>query len=184
MIAKGRYVTVNKGPEIGADPERGSTLVEFGLVLIMMFAILFGIIDFGRALYTYHFVTNAAREGTRYAIVRGANCNNTTGQLGVCPAYASDVTTYVQNLAVGIGIDKNSLFVTPTWSAPSYSASNCTVNQQTGLYDNPGCVVQVNVQYAFKFIFPLMPTTTCQVGSPPINASICMTSTSQMVISQ
>ena len=51
--------------------ERGSTLVEFALVLIVLMVMMFGIIDFARALYTYHFVANVAREGTRYAIVRG-----------------------------------------------------------------------------------------------------------------
>ena len=36
--------------------ERGSTLVEFALVLIVLMVMMFGIIDFARALYTYHFV--------------------------------------------------------------------------------------------------------------------------------
>jgi Flp pilus assembly protein TadG len=149
--------------------------------------LIFGVIDFGRALYSYHFVSHAAREATRFAIVRGANCSGLTGG---CPAYKPDVQSYVVNtLANGIGINANSLVVVPSWPGTNYdSVTNCTMNATTGLYDNPGCVVQVQVQYAFNFIFPLMPSQTCtiqnQSNNATIKANICMSSTAEMVISQ
>lgn len=52
--------------------EKGSVLVESAITVAVLFVILFGIIDFGRALYTYHFVANAAREATRWASVNGS----------------------------------------------------------------------------------------------------------------
>lgn len=162
-----------KGPRI----ERGSTLVEFALVLIVLMLMMFGIIDFARALYTYHFVANVAREGTRYAIVRGATCN---AALSGCPAEAlNSVPPYIQGLGTGIGIDPSLISVTATWPGAPSSATNCS-------NDQPGCLVRVQVTYPFKFIFPLMPTQTCQIGTGAsrITANICMTSISQMVISQ
>ena len=158
--------------------ERGSTLVEFALVLIVLMVMMFGIIDFARALYTYHFVANVAREGTRYAIVRGASCNPA---LSGCEAESlNSIPPYIQGLGTGIGIDPSLISVTATWPGPpANSTTNCS-------NDQPGCLVRVQVTYPFKFIFPLMPTQTCTLGSgaSQTTANICMSSTSQMVISQ
>jgi Flp pilus assembly protein TadG len=45
--------------------ERGQSLVEFSLVLIPLFLIILGIIQFGFIFNTYVTMTNAAREGAR-----------------------------------------------------------------------------------------------------------------------
>lgn len=52
-----------------ARDESGAALVEFALISIVLLILLFGIIDFGRMLYTKNSLTNAAREGGRYAAV-------------------------------------------------------------------------------------------------------------------
>lgn len=164
----------------GRRMERGSTLVEFALVFIVLMLMMFGVIDFARALYTYHFVANAAREGTRYAIVRGATCNPA---LSGCEAESlNSIPSYVQGLSTGIGIDPSLVSVTATWPGPP-STPNGTTNCTN---DQPGCLVQVQVTYPFKFIFPLMPTQTCTIGTgaSQVTANICMSSISQMVISQ
>lgn len=49
--------------------QRGQSLVEFALVLPVLLIILMGIFDFGRAIFAYNAVSNAAREGMRVAIV-------------------------------------------------------------------------------------------------------------------
>ena len=49
--------------------ERGAALVEFAMISVVLMILIFGIIDFGRALYTKNSLTNAAREGGRYAAV-------------------------------------------------------------------------------------------------------------------
>ena len=54
--------------------ERGSAIVETAIVLNLFLVLLLGIMDFGRALYTYHLVDNAARIGARFAIVHGSDC--------------------------------------------------------------------------------------------------------------
>ena len=141
------------------ESERGSNLVEYAVVLTLLLALLFGVIDFGRALYAYHFVSNAAREGTRYAMVRGSTCASPG-----CPASSSDIANYLGN--VPAGIDPTQLSVTTTWN-PNGSAS-CT-----GVPNAPGCVVEVQVRYNFNFMLPLLPKST-----------VVMQSSSEMIISQ
>ena len=119
--------------------QRGNALVEFAVVGPLLLTFLFAIFDFGRALYTYHFVCNAAREGTRYAIVRGSK--------SAIPATQSSIQTYLGN--VPMGIDPNKLTVTTIWPTNN----------------NPGSVVQVTVQYNFNFFMPFMPATTIVMKS-------------------
>src|SRR5277367_4330936 len=57
--------------------ERGSSLVEQSFIIVFLLTLMLGIIDCGRALYTYHFVSNVAREATRWASVRSTTCNTT-----------------------------------------------------------------------------------------------------------
>jgi Flp pilus assembly protein TadG len=47
--------------------ERGANLVEMAIVLPFLLLLLAGVIDLGRAFYTYLSLTNAVREGARFA---------------------------------------------------------------------------------------------------------------------
>jgi Flp pilus assembly protein TadG len=141
--------------------ERGSTTLESAVMISVLLVMLFGVIGFGNALYTYHFVSNTAREATRWASVRGHSCT------GGCEASSGDVNTYVQSLSTGIGLDPTKVTTTTTWVAPPGNLAICTSPP-----NSPGCVVQVQVQYSFQFLFPLLPS------------GFAMQSTSQMVISQ
>lgn len=49
----------------GQRGRRGQAVVEFALILPVFMLMLFGAIEFGRAYYTLHLLTNAAREGAR-----------------------------------------------------------------------------------------------------------------------
>jgi uncharacterized iron-regulated membrane protein len=49
--------------------QRGTAMVEFALIAPFLFLILFGIIDFGRALNYYNQVTQLAGQGARAAAV-------------------------------------------------------------------------------------------------------------------
>jgi Flp pilus assembly protein TadG len=137
------------------SPERGSALLEFGLLATVLFMLIFGIIDFGRALFAYHFVANAAREGTRYASVRGASCS-----LPMTDCGANNLQTYLQNEATGIGMNPSQLNVQATYPIESDSPAVCST-----VSNNPGCTVQVVVSYPFSFVFPLLPASTLNVSS-------------------
>jgi Flp pilus assembly protein TadG len=51
------------------ERRRGQSLVEFALVLPMFLLLFMAVMDFGTAVFTYNSLTNAAREGTRLAVV-------------------------------------------------------------------------------------------------------------------
>jgi Flp pilus assembly protein TadG len=141
--------------------QRGTTLLESAVMISVLLLMMFGVVGFGTALYTYHFVSNTAREATRWASVRGHSC------VGGCEASSTDVNTYVQNLSTGIGLDPTKVTTTTTWVAPPNDLAICASQP-----NSPGCVVKVQVQYSFQFLFPLLPS------------GFTMQSTSQMVISQ
>jgi len=48
---------------------RGSSVVEFAMVLPLLLILVSGIIEFGLILYDKVVITNASREGARYGIV-------------------------------------------------------------------------------------------------------------------
>jgi Flp pilus assembly protein TadG len=49
--------------------QSGTTTIEFAIIGTVMMVIVFGIIEFGRALYTINILTEAARRGARMAAV-------------------------------------------------------------------------------------------------------------------
>jgi hypothetical protein len=53
-----------------ARPRGGATTIEFMFVAILLFMMLFSIMEYGRFLFMYHLATNAARDGARFAAVK------------------------------------------------------------------------------------------------------------------
>ena len=53
----------------GRRSERGAALVEFALIAMPLFLILFGTIEFGWAMFQYNDIRHGAREGIRVAVV-------------------------------------------------------------------------------------------------------------------
>jgi Flp pilus assembly protein TadG len=153
--------------------ERGSSLVEQSFVIVFLLTMMLGIIDFGRALYTYHFVSNVAREATRWASVRSVKCDSSA--LGAnCTATASPSggtvqSTFRANLST-MGLDPTKVkFVTTYAAPPSIGATSCPA--ATNL---PGCMVHVDVTYSFTFIFASF------IAVPAVS----MNSSSEMLITQ
>ena len=174
MNRKDSASQVSISRQLPKNAERGSTMVEFALVCTFFLVMLFGIIDFGRALYTYHFLSNAARTATRWAAVNGANCSgdgscNGTAPMNNGPASQDDVQNYVRSITPP-GIDSSQVTVTACGVTGgggkcADSPPGCTLNES-------GCMVQVNVSYTFNFLVPLVR-----------RAALPMTSTSEMMIS-
>lgn len=144
--------------------EEGQSTLETALSAIAVLTLFLGVMEMCLALYTYHFVSEAAREGTRYAMVRGSSCS---GFASACPAQASDVQTYVRGLGFP-GIVPANVTVTTTWPT---TGSSCTPSSLP--CNNPGNFVQVTVQYRFPLSIPFVSAST-----------LPLTSTSKMAISQ
>ena len=171
--------------------ERGTTLVEYAFVLFLFLSLIFGISGFGHALFIYHHLNNAAKEATRYAAVRGLNCSNdsscvaTNSASGIAgPTTVADVKTYVKNLTPP-SIDSTQLKiavcgVTLTVCSPAITGAPDACNT-AATANKPGCTAQVQVAYAYNFVFPLIPATTATTA-PCTTPGFCMSSTADMII--
>jgi len=86
--------------------------------------------------YTYDAISELAREGTRYAIVRGATCTTSYGTS--CTATASDVNTFVSGIGL-LNSTKNGMQIATTYPDGNQA---------------PGSRVKVTVQYVYGFTLP------------------------------
>jgi Flp pilus assembly protein TadG len=86
------------GGRCGRD--RGASAVEFALLLPVLLLVVFGIIDFGRALNAQITLTQAAREGVRLAALGEPNV---TGRTQAAATGLSPVSVLVTSCAVGAG---------------------------------------------------------------------------------
>jgi Flp pilus assembly protein TadG len=101
-----------------ARQDRGAAAVEFALLLPVLLFLVFGIIDFGRALNAQITLTQAAREGARLAALGEPNVVSRTraAATGLSP-----VTVTVTSCPAGAGVGVNAVvkasysfsFVTP-----------------------------------------------------------------------
>jgi Flp pilus assembly protein TadG len=114
---------------------RGQSLVEFAMVLPILCILIFGVIDFSLGLRSYISLTNATREGARYAAVGNA--------AGSFPANCDGVTntTTVGRVCVAMeGLDLDNI-------------DSLSVTYPNG--QSPGNSVVVSAEYTHEFITPL-----------------------------
>lgn len=109
--------------------ERGVYIVESAITFSVFLLLMFGVMEFGRAIWAYSSIAHAGREGVRYAIVRGSESGRAVA--------ATDVQDFVRNKA---GL--STATVTTTWTPDN----------------NPNSVVQVKVDYNFQPVIPLIPS--------------------------
>ncbi len=119
--------------------QRGTSTVEFAIVLPILLMIAFGIIEFSVALYDKAMVTNASREGARAGIVFRANANG-----DYTPLTDGEITTvvnnYLQTYLISLG-------------GASSATTNITraVNPSSGQF-SPGGHLTVLVSYNYNFL--------------------------------
>lgn len=117
-------------------------MVEFALVAGLIFIpLVFGAIEFGRLIWSKTTITAAAREGVRFAIVRGSS----SGAVADSTAVANYVKAKTQ--------------LTPITVKPAW----------TGLKD-PGDTVTVQVTYVYIPIVPVIGSKTITSTSRQIIA--------------
>lgn len=112
-----------------ASRRRGMSVVECAAIFPVTVLLLMGTVVMALGIFRYQQVQSLAREGARYASVRGPAYAAATGN---AQATASSVQTYVQGMAVGLsGLSCTSV---------SYSATSlpCTVSVTLSYTWNPG----------------------------------------------
>lgn len=116
--------------------ERGATLVEFAIAATVFLTAMFGVIEFGRALWVHNALTDAARRGARYAVLHSA----------------SDMDK-VKNVVVYGDPDGGTQ---PT--VPNLTTANVTVAYSNFALNKGTVSVSVN-DYQFQFVIPIVGTT-------------------------
>ena len=76
---------------------RGQSLVEFSLVIVIIFVLLAGIIDVGELIFQYTEMHDAAQEGAVYAAIFPQACSQITQRVrsNLHPASPSDIQVSV-----------------------------------------------------------------------------------------
>jgi hypothetical protein len=182
----------------GLLQEDGSSMVEMGLAAIVAFMFLFGIIETSYLLYSYNYVSNAARDASRYAAVRGPNsCNDANitpfPNCGLKPTKFSSTTdptnnpllAYVEGMGYpGLTASNTSMEVKylvatktsaglTTWTYDANCSSTSDLDSSSNACNNVGNMINVKVVYNFPLNIPFWRNVTVPVGS-----------TSQMMISE
>jgi Flp pilus assembly protein TadG len=78
--------------------EKGQSLVEFAVSVVILLLLLSGIVDLGRLLFQYISMRDAAQEGATYGIIEPTDCN---GIVTRTAGLLSDPT----NINVGVTIN-------------------------------------------------------------------------------
>jgi hypothetical protein len=133
------------------NKSQGSTLVESALSLLLLLTVVFGIIEFGRAFNVYHVMTNAAREGARFAV---APCPFTASVAGTCAAGQLPSSTAVQNYVQGF-LNSGSVSGTTITVNQNYLPPTDPIDGVTVSYTQ----VTISLPYTFSF-FRYTPTIT------------------------
>ena len=126
----------------------GSATLEMTLVGIPLIFVLISTVEMARGMWIYHTLAYALREGTRYAIVHGANCKLAQNS---CTVTVGQIATVVQNAAPGL-----------------YDAANFQIEMQS-LTDDTG-LISLTSALASATVFP-------SAGGDAIAAPITFTAT-------
>jgi len=132
------------------EDEEGAALIEFAMTVPILMACFFGLVQVCLACYIHQVLTESAREGTRYAMVRGSTCVNGSGS--VCTATVASVNSYVSSLA---------------WPNVAGGTMSVVTSYPDG-NEQPGSRVQVSVSYAFPFRVPFVPSETINLTSQSV----------------
>ena len=130
----------------GLRSERGQSLVEMALAVMLFLTLLFSIIEFGRALWTYNSIVQSTRAGARWAVVNVGSNGDTTNidRTKNMVVYGSpDVSTGIPTVP---GLDKSMVNVSIV--TLDSDSNGVAINQKVS--------VSVN-GYQFQFIVPIVP---------------------------
>jgi Flp pilus assembly protein TadG len=131
----------------------GQSLLEFALILPLLLVLVMGLFEFGRAVFYYAALNNAAREGTRVAIVQPEcdlriddDCEKDykDNQTLTCATASSTANTRI------CAEIKNKLFNLP--ELLDSSRTTITIDHTVNSADEP--IIHVRINHLFQPIVP------------------------------
>lgn len=117
--------------------QRGQAIVEFAFVISFLVILVVSILEMSLFLYTYATLTDATKEGVRYAIVHGSSGTGSVDDTGCGTTMSSGVSSTVLTYTA------LSLHAVP--------AGDVSVDCPNG--NAPGSLVTVGVSYPFQPLF-------------------------------
>jgi Flp pilus assembly protein TadG len=163
-----------------ANRERGSTLIEFTLAGIPILLIIMSIVQMSLAMWSYHTLAYAVREGARYASIRGQGCTYSGNSCSVT------VANICQQIAsAGVGLAPGQLNITLTSSAGSITCNplnSCSSNSTVwppASANARGSVISVSGTYPMPLalFLPFFPGNSSMQSS-----SITLPASSEQII--
>ena len=121
----------------------GAVIVEFSLVFILFLVLSLGLFEMARAMWIYTTLSHAARQGARFAMVRGHDAI-----FPVTPATNAEIAQIVRLHAIGL-VD-SLVTVEPTWKDATTGIEQdwqAAAGNRIG-----GSFVVVRVRYPMRFI--------------------------------
>jgi len=119
---------MSKSHHEGSERSRGQALVEFALVVPLLFLLILGTIEAGRFIFYYEVMNNATREGARYAIVHGADSTCPSGPpppgyVNNCDLPGDNVKSAVSTAALDLAGTGALIVHEPVWTNRSTPAN-------------------------------------------------------------
>lgn len=167
--------------------QRGQSTVELVLLMPLMLVLIFLIFEVGRLFGSWLLITNAAREGARYAAVQCVPTNSaglgTTCPTGTDPT--SSIGQQVQRSAQFLAVQTATActFSGNTISVPSGNTSCVAVTYTADSGGNGDGVVTVRVAYQVQTLMPITGTVPF-LGRINYPGSLQVTATSSMRLEQ
>lgn len=162
--------------------EKGNNLIEFTLVGIPLVLILISLIEMCFAMWSYHTLAYAVREGARYASTKGKGCTLGTN---TCSVTVADVAQQVASAGTGLipsllNID----LVSADGNVPCHPITNCysttTVWPPNSFSANvPGSIISVSGTYPVQTNLVIM--FFPQTGSSQVSA-VTLPASSQQIM--
>jgi Flp pilus assembly pilin Flp len=121
------------------DDEKGSTLVEYAIGATVFVIATFAVLEFGRALWAHNALTDAARQGARYAVLH-------TGSA----AEDSNIKNLVVYGSTGGGAKP---------IVAGLSTTNVKIIRSGDFSVNSGTATVKITDYKFQFVLPFMPAS-------------------------
>lgn len=131
------------------NSQNGQAIIEFALIAILLFVVIFGIIEFALIMYNKAMITNASREGAREGVMYRVDTSTYDYDPLDPDQIRSVVNDYLQGRLVTFGAPFNATSdVTPTWSLDGGNTWSSSVPTTHG----NGEKLKVEVNYTYTYL--------------------------------
>jgi Flp pilus assembly protein TadG len=129
-----------------AKKEKGQSFIELGISMVFLLTLLAGLVDLGRAIFTYISIRDAVQEGASYGAINPSDCTGIVNRVRSYTSGAIELTS--SDIIVTVLVDNNKdLNVTDLKACTAATAANLC----------PGNPIKVAITYPnFRIAMPFI----------------------------